>query len=56
MDRLLETFKTRCDDPVLYMCYKNKLVYNCRYNQEIEDSLASLMKGTEPPWWTEHID
>lgn len=46
----LTKFKELCDNENLYRCYKNKLEYNCVYNDNIEKELKRFTVHIEPDW------
>lgn len=52
VQKLVEIFKQKCDNPTIVKCYENKLLYGCTYHPSIEEKI----KEDPPPWWIDHLD
>ena len=59
-ERLIQKFSEHCESYPLIQCYKNKLLLNCGYSEEVENIISNIeikfIKSEELPWWLELID
>ena len=59
-EKLIKLFSENCSSYPIIQCYKNKLIYNCKYNIEVEKKINEIEKKIihleELPWWLEFID
>jgi hypothetical protein len=57
---MLERFQLICDRPPIVKCYKNKLIYGCSYNNEVEEIIKKIedtfIESVSLPWWLELLD
>lgn len=60
MNRRLQRLNDLIEDVALRECYKNKLLYNCKYHPNIEKNLKNLEKivnkEDDIPWYHEYLD
>jgi hypothetical protein len=52
--RLLETFTEKTSNVLLIRCYRNKLLYGCKYVDVVEQEIEKYIE--KDPWWKEFID
>lgn len=52
--RLLAVFTEKTNNVLLIRCYRNKLLYGCKYTEVIEQEIEKYIE--KDPWWKEFID
>jgi len=52
--RLLEVFTEKTNNVMLIRCYRNKLLYGCKYTDTVEQEIEKYIE--KDPWWKEFID
>lgn len=52
--RLIAAFTERTNNVLLIRCYRNKLLYGCKYTDAVEQEIEKYTEKDQ--WWTEFID
>jgi len=52
--RLIAAFTEKTNNVLLIRCYRNKLLYGCKYTNTIEQEIEKYME--KDPSWKEFID
>ena len=55
-DKRLQDFRDVCTGDMIYTCYKNKLEFNCTYNNDIEQKIYETLNKIEDTNWIDLID
>ena len=52
--RLIAAFTEKTNNVLLIRCYRNKLLYGCKYTDSVEHEIEKYTE--KDPWWKEFID